>query len=115
MKMADEFDQKLNAILNNPAMMQQIASMAQSFSNQNGDTAKKNDSPVGDNDMAALQTISKFASQGNIDRHQQNLLSALTPYLSKDKIRKLENAMRASKMTRIATELLQSQKRSPGR
>lgn len=115
MKMANEFDQKLNAILNDPAMMQQIASIAQSFSNQDGDLSKKNDSPARDNDIAALQTISKIASQGNIDHHQQNLLSALMPYLSKDKIRKLENAMRATKMTRIASEFLQSQKRSAGR
>lgn len=113
--MADEFNQQLSEILNDPAAMQKIMNLAQNLASPNQDSPKKENVQVKDNDLAALQNITKLAAQGSIDRQQQNLLSALSPYLSKDKINKLENAMRAAKMTRIATSFISSQKRSIGR
>ena len=43
-----------------------------------------------------------------IDQNQQNLLSALSPYMSRDKVSKLENAMRAAKLARLASGFLGS-------
>jgi hypothetical protein len=50
-----------------------------------------------------LQKLSGFASQSSIDKDQKTLLKALGPYLSRDRISKLEKAMRAAKLARLAS------------
>lgn len=113
--MANEIDQQISAILNDPAAMQKIMNMAQALSGAKQEPPKKEEKLSNDIDIAALQNISRIASQGSIDRQQQSLLAALSPYLSKEKLIKLENAMRAAKMTKVATSFLNAQKRSNGR
>lgn len=113
--MANEFDQQIGAVLNDPAMMQKIMAMAQELSGSNQESAPKEESPVKDIDLSMVRNFSRIASQGSIDKQQRSLLSALAPYLSKEKLIKLENAMRAAKMTKIATSFLNTQKRSNGR
>ena len=49
-----------------------------------------------------------MAGQTGIDQNQQTLLSALTPYMNQAKVAKLENAMRAAKMARLASGFLGS-------
>lgn len=99
-----EFEEKLNAVLNDPKMMQQLMSMAQSISG--GNTAKEESFPEIDPGM--LKRLSMLTSQGSIDRNQQTLLRALHPYLTKERIRKLEKAMRAARMAKMASGMLNS-------
>lgn len=104
-----EMEDRLNSVLNNPQMMQQILSMAQSMGGQN----QKEDSPqiidsMPDIDLGMLQKISGLAGQSGIDKDQRSLLHALSPYLSQERINKLEKAMRAAKMARMATALMNS-------
>ena len=104
----DEMEEKLNSVLNNPQMMQQIMAMAQSM----GASAPKEEQPrsesIPDIDIGMLQKLSGFAKQGSIDKDQQTLLKALGPYLSRERIRKLEKAMRAAKIARMASGFLGS-------
>lgn len=99
-----ELEDKLNSVLSNPQMMQQLMTMAQSLS---GTTPVREDSPP-EIDPAMLRKLTALSSQGTIDRNQQTLLNALHPYLSKDRLRKLEKAMRAAKMAKMATGFLNS-------
>ena len=102
----DDMEDKLSAILNNPQLMQQIMTMAQSLG-QN--TAESPPAPAGvlpDIDPGMVQKLSGLAGQSGIDQQQQALLSALGPYLSRDRVSRLERAMRAQKMARMATALL---------
>lgn len=103
----DAFEEKLSTILNDPKMMQQIMSLAQSLgtTSDSGEVVKKNPSPSVP-DLSDLQKLSGFIGQGNIDPNQKQLLTALSPYLSSDRISKLENAMRAAKLARIASTFL---------
>jgi len=55
-----------------------------------------------------------MSRQGSIDKNQQALLRALSPYLSRQRIKKLENAMRAAKMAGFAASALNA-KSSQGR
>ena len=107
----DDMEAKLGAILNNPAMMQQIMSLAQQMSPQNEEPPpqekKPQNNPFPEIDIAAIQKLTGFAKQNGIDKNQKNLLNALGPYLSKQRISKLEKAMRAAKMANMATSLLQ--------
>ena len=97
-----ELEEKLNAVLNDPQAMQQIMNMAQSLSAEGGQN------PFPDIDIGMLQKLSGFAKQGNIDKDQRALLKALTPYLTRERIGKLEKAMRAAQLARAASGLLGS-------
>ena len=56
-----------------------------------------------------MQKMISLAGSTNIDKNQKALLSALSPYLSRDRIRKLEQAMRAAKMAGFAATALAQQ------
>ncbi len=108
----DDMEAKMGAILGNPEMMSKIMAMAQSL---NSETASKPEPPKEETcsstqmpniDMATIQKLSGLAGQSKIDRNQQTLLRALGPYLNKDRIAKLEKAMRAAKMATLASTFL---------
>lgn len=106
-----EMEEKLNAVLNNPQMMQQIMSMAQSMGGQpapKSEPAPPKIENFPEIDLGMLQKISGFASQSSIDKDQKTLLKALGPYLSRERIGKLEKAMRAAKLARLASGFLGS-------
>jgi hypothetical protein len=104
-----ELEEKLNTLMSNPQLMQQIMSMAESMKqspNPPEPNTSQNSSP--DLDMDLIRQLSGMAQTGTIDRNQQGLLKALAPYLSQSRISKLEKAMRAAKMAQFATLLLNS-------
>lgn len=100
----DQMEDKISAIMNNPQLMSQIMSMAQSLGNS--PPPQPEASPMPNFDPAMLQRLSSLAAQSGIDSNQQTLLRALNPYLSSRKVEKLEKAMRAAKMARMASGFL---------
>lgn len=108
----DNMQSQMNAILQNPDMMEKIMAMAQSLGQgaseppQPQQTAPAFSMP--DIDLATVQKISGFIGQSNIDREQRTLLNALMPYLNPERISKLEKAMRAAKLATVASSLLSS-------
>ena len=102
---------QMNAILGNPEMMQKIMDMAQQLGQQPPQQqADLQTEPVEfsmpDIDISMLQKLSGLAGKSNIDNNQRTLLKALIPYLSKERISKLEKAMRAAKMANMASSFL---------
>ncbi len=118
----DDMEEKLGNILNNPQMMQQIMSMAQAMGGQKkddpppppprSDTPPRQENAFGNIDIATIQKISSLAQTSNIDKRERALLQALGAYLSKDRVSKLEKAMRAAKIAKIASSTL-AQRGSP--
>lgn len=124
----DEMEEKLGSILNNPQMMQQIMALAQSLNQSQQATASPTPvsapaappTPIQEPpqrqdagaaslpnlDFSAIQKLNGMARQGGIDQQQQALLKALSPYLSRDRVLKLEKAMRAAKMAKLASAFL---------
>lgn len=103
----DQMEDKIGAILNNPQLMGQIMSMAQSLGQSAPPPPPREESPPALNfDPGMLQKLASMAGQSQIDGNQQALLKALNPYLSHRKVEKLERAMRASKMARMASGFL---------
>ena len=103
----DQMEDKLGAILNNPQLMGQIMNMAQSLGqNQQQTPHREEPGNLPNFDPAMLKTISSMAAQSGMDGNQQALLRALNPYLSHRKVEKLEKAMRAAKMARLASGFL---------
>ncbi len=104
-------EEKLGAVLNNPQMMSQLMAMAQSLGHNPPPESKKSEPQpapppaMGELgiDIDMLQRIGAMAQGSNIDSQQKNLLTALRPYLHNDRISRLEKAMRAAKLARLAT------------
>ena len=105
----DNLEQQLGAVLGNPEMMEKIMSMAQALGTSNPVPEPQDTPPppppMPDIDIGLLKKISGLAGQSAIDKDQQALLRALGPYLTSRRIHKLENAMRAAKMARLAAAL----------
>lgn len=129
-----ELDDKLNSILSNPAMMQQIMSLAQALNQSEAQQPQQQQQqqppppPVQQNQIQQanfaqpnertlnpnlLSKIAGIMQRGSIDKNQQALLRALRPYLSKQKLDKLERAMHAAKMAGIASEMVNIRGQSP--
>lgn len=105
-----EFEDKLASVMNNPEMMGKIMSLAQNLGASQPENdpppQKQENQPFPELDLSLLQKLSGFARQSAIDSNKQNLLRALSPYISANRIAKLERAMRAAKMAGLATTLL---------
>lgn len=106
----DNLEQQLSAVMNNPAMMQQIMQLAQSMDSSPPQEATPTDQSTmpsfPDIDLSMIQKLSGFARQSGIDPNQQALLTALRPYLKGNRISRLERAMKAAKMAGLATSLI---------
>lgn len=105
-----EMEEKLSSILGNPQLMQQIMTMAQSLGSppQEDTPASQPPSQPAAPDPAMLGALSSLATQTGVDPQQQNLLQALSPYLSPHRRQKLEKAMRAARLARAASAFLGS-------
>lgn len=108
----ENLEEKLNAMLSNPQMMQQVMAMAQNLGL--GTPPAPEPAPPQPSqapqfqgiDLSMLQKFSGIAQNSAIDQNQQTLLHALSPYLTGDRIGRLEKAMRAARMAKFATGLL---------
>lgn len=102
-------EEKLGAILGNPQLMQQIMGMAQSLQQQSSQQqAPVPEEPpaMPDIDPVMIGKIMNLAGKTGIDSNQKRLLHALEPYLTQQRIHKLEKAMRAAKLAGAASAIL---------
>ena len=103
-----ELEDELSALMSNPQLMQQIAAMAQNMSSAN-QIPQEDPTPVPPSlDLQQIQAMAQAANLNGIDKNQQALLHALSPYLSPSRIQKLDRAMRAAKMAGAASLFLNS-------
>lgn len=108
-----EMEDRLNSILNDPQAMQKIMSMAQALggTDPSAPSSPPPPSTAPDIDIATIARISDLARNSNIDPREKALLKALSAYLSKDRIGKLEKAMRAAKLAKLASAGIAQQNR----
>lgn len=106
-----ELEEKLGQVLSNPQMMQQIMALAQSMGSQSQPQQEAPPAPpsLPTADMEMVRKVANMASATGVDANQRSLLRALSPYISRERSRKLEKAMRAAKMAGLASSLLSSQ------
>ena len=99
-------EEKLGAILGNPDMMKQIMSMAQALGSPPPAEAPPSPPAEPGIDPAMMQQAMTLIRGSGVDPHQQSLLRALEPYLSHERIGRLQRAMRAAKLASLATQFL---------
>lgn len=122
-------EDKLGALLANPTLMSQIMAMAQSLGQggnepQQGPPPQQPDPPppqpppqpaaqasssIPNIDPGMIAQAMQLFGGMQPDSHQQALLKALRPYLGQDRLIRLERAMRAAKLAKIATGFLGNQ------
>lgn len=103
-------EEKINHILSNPQLMQQIMTMANSLSS-NPIPQQESALPapsIPDFDPSIIQKAMSLVGQLGVDPHQKALLCALQPYLADVRLQKLEKAMRAVKLANLASEAFRS-------
>lgn len=106
-----EFEDKLNAILSNPALMGQILSMADSLGTAQPPSPPPPSAvppapPAGGLDSKALQGMMQMLQATQIDPREQNLVRALEGFLPPDRLQKLVKAMQAAKVAKFASHAL---------
>ena len=102
----EDFENKLGQILGNPEMMGKIMEMAQSFGGQDAPPEPQPETQAPEFDFATIQKLTGLMGKARVDAKQKALLSALAPYISGERIHKLEKAMRAAKLAGVATAFL---------
>lgn len=109
-----ELEERLGAVLSNPQLMQQIMTMAQTLGGNQGQPQPEpkqkapEPPPFPNFDPKLLQAMANIAQKSGMDQNQQALLRALSPYLSHNRVEKLERAMRAARMAGAASVFLNS-------
>ena len=107
-----EFDDKLNSILSNPQMMQQIMNLAGSLqqSQPSAPAPPPPATPAGlPFDPGAMQGMLELLRRTQPDRRQQDLLGAMGAYIPGDKLSRLSRAMQASRIAKYAVAALNRQ------
>lgn len=99
-----ELEEKLGQVLANPQMMQQIMSLAQSLGANSQEKPPEPEKQMPD--VSMIQNLAGLAGSTGVDPNQKALLRALTPYVSRDRVHKLERAMEAARMAQLASGLL---------
>lgn len=109
----DDLDSKLESILGNPQIMEQIINIAgQVGGNANApsqdskQTEQTASAPAPIIDSGGLRNLSNLLGNTSIDKNQQALIRALSPYVGAQKTGKLERAMQAAKMAQMASGFL---------
>ena len=104
----ESLEDKLSSVLNNPQLMQQIMAMASSMGQSSPPPQKQEPPPVSlpDIDPALISQLANFSSGIAVDNDQRALLNALCPYISRERVSRLERAMRAAKLAGMATAFL---------
>ena len=119
----ENMEEKIGAILSNPEMMNTIMSMAKALGQSQAPTEsspppkaepthqkptppQRSAPSLGRNELEMISKISALSQQTGLDRQEQALIKALHPYLSQDRLNKLEKAMHAAKMAKFATVAL---------
>lgn len=104
-----DFEDRLNSILNDPAQMEKITSMAKSLmgggepSQEPPQAEPKKDTGLFETfDPAVLGRLTKAMGSMNRKDEKRALLEAMKPYLSPKRREKLERAMKLARMIHMA-------------
>ena len=98
------FEQAIGAMLQDPEQMQKIFALAQSLG-FSPPAAQGASSPPDDRQQALGELWQKA---GKLDRRQENLLNALKPFLKPERREKIDRAMQAARISRLAGAALRS-------
>lgn len=96
----NEFEDKLNSLLNDPKQMESFASFAKSIMGGEMPSAVSSEPDI---DPALMQKIGGLLSRrDNLSNKDKRLLEAMKPYLSEKRRSKMDRAMKIARLASIA-------------
>lgn len=104
----EDMRQQINSILQDPEAMSKLKDMAQSLGLENTPPPTGGEEAMPQIDIDMVQKLSGLVGKSSIDSNQRSLLAALTPYVRREQLGKLEKAMRAAKLASLASSFLGS-------
>ena len=105
----DDIESKISAILSSPESMEQIRNIAKSLSaggEINNSPPQESAVPELPMDPKIMQLLTKVMGEYSKPSESSALLFALRPYLSADKVKKLDRAINIAKLARLAKTIL---------
>ena len=112
----DELESKISAIFSSPEHMEQIKNLAQSLSSggfghsdlphEQAMSAETKSLPAQSFDPRLMQLMSKVMSEYSKPSEASSLLHAIRPYLSSERISKLDRALNIAKLAKIAKTII---------
>lgn len=109
----DDLQSKISAIFSSPESMEQIRNLAQSLAL--GGEEPQNTAPVSQEQQAEsqlpmdpriMQVMTRAMSEFSKPSEASALLGALRPYLSQERISKVDRAMNIAKLAKIARTII---------
>ena len=100
----EDLNKAIEGVLNDPEMMGKIMGMAQALGgpSASGEENPQNPEPP---DLSKLPDLGNLLGSAAIDKDQENLLKALSAYISGSHIGKLRRAMQAARLAELATSM----------
>lgn len=96
----NEFEDKLNSLLNDPKQMESFASFAKSIMGGEAPIAMNQEPDI---DPALVKKIGVMMSRGDkLSDNEKRLLEAMKPYLSEKRRSKMDRAMKIARLASIA-------------
>ena len=93
-------EQAIGAVLQDPQQLQKIFALAQSLGLSPPEAAAPPAEQTPEDRGSALRALLQQA--GKLDRRQENLLNALKPFLKPERREKVDRAMQAARISRLA-------------
>lgn len=98
----DDFEQRLNQILNNPEAMAQISELASGL-NMTGETASQENVGASIPEEGMLKAIGPLLSQMQANSGREDeILHAIRPHVGESTKKKVDRAIHAAKISRLA-------------
>ena len=101
--MADEIQDKLNAMLSNPDLMRTLSALAGGFANTPMESSQPEQENISRDVGAELSSVVSSISDNNDSRI--NLLYALKPYMRSNRADQMDMAIKLLKLTKLTSLL----------
>lgn len=106
--LTENFEEKLNQLLNDPDSMAQILSLAQSFGSTSPAEAPPAPPPALADEGLLTGLMQLMRQTRQADGQQEELLHALRPYLAPERQARLDRAMELARISHLAGAALRS-------
>ena len=111
-------EQAIGAILQDPEQMQSLLAFARSLGISPPEAIPKQQAPAPPPKESAPVSSSDALGEllqkaGQLDKRQENLLNALKPFLKPERREKIDRAMQAARLSRLAGAALRGRKEQP--
>ena len=113
-------EQAIGAILQDPEQMQSLLALAKTLGFSPPEAPPKQTAPPAPPPPKEIPQASSsealgelLQKAGQLDKRQENLLNALKPFLKPERREKIDRAMQAARLSRLAGAALRSRKEQP--